>query len=377
MLVQDYHFALLPRDDPRAAAARHHHHLLAHPVAEPGVVRHLPVARARSCEGLLGSTILGFHTQLPLQELHRDGRPLPRGAHRARALDDLVPAATRRWSSATRSRSSGRRRRPRAAGRRSPSAARESCAAPRPAGRRACWRRRRPLRLHQGHPRAAARGRAAAREAPGVDRPLHLRAGRRADAQRRSTSTASSSERIERARATRINERFGRAAATSRCILLAAAPRPRRTSTSCYRAADVCVVTSLHDGMNLVCQGVRRGARRRAGRAGAQPLRRRGARADRGADRQSLPRRGDAPTRCTAALTMPPAEQRERMASLRADWCASSTSIAGPAACCSTPGACGSASGSRPRVLRTARADDRGPPPAGAVRRAPSRRAGA
>ena len=78
--------------------------------------------RREILEGMLGSTILGFHTPLPLQELHRDGRPLPGGAHRARALDDLLPRRARRWSRAIRSRSSGRRRGERARGRRSPSA---------------------------------------------------------------------------------------------------------------------------------------------------------------------------------------------------------------------------------------------------------------
>ena len=63
VLVQDYHFALLPRDDPRGAARRDDHHLLAHPLAEPGGLR-ASAHGARSCStGLLGSSILGFHTQ--------------------------------------------------------------------------------------------------------------------------------------------------------------------------------------------------------------------------------------------------------------------------------------------------------------------------
>ena len=43
-------------------------------------------------------------------------------------------------------------------------------------------RRRRPARLHQGHHRALPRGRAAARTRAGMDRPIHVRADRRADA---------------------------------------------------------------------------------------------------------------------------------------------------------------------------------------------------
>ena len=90
VLVQDYHFALLPQmireQLPRATILD----VLAHPVAEPGVVRHLPVA-ARDPAGHAGQHHPRLSHALPLQELHRDGRPLPRGAHRARALDDLVP----------------------------------------------------------------------------------------------------------------------------------------------------------------------------------------------------------------------------------------------------------------------------------------------
>ncbi len=48
VLVQDYHFALLPRLIRAAPARCDDHHLLAHPVAEPRGLRHLPVARPRS-----------------------------------------------------------------------------------------------------------------------------------------------------------------------------------------------------------------------------------------------------------------------------------------------------------------------------------------
>ena len=140
--------------------------------------------RREILQGMLGSTILGFHTPLPLQELHRDGGPLPRGAHRARALDDHLPGRARRWSRAIRSRSSGRaeaEQRQWPPVRRVPApGVRAAGAAPTTIARG----RRRPLRLHQGHPRAAERRRAPAGEAPRVDRPLHLRAGGRAVAQR-------------------------------------------------------------------------------------------------------------------------------------------------------------------------------------------------
>ena len=48
--------------DPRAPAARDHHHLLAHSLAQPRGLRHLPLARG-AARRLLGSSILGFHTQ--------------------------------------------------------------------------------------------------------------------------------------------------------------------------------------------------------------------------------------------------------------------------------------------------------------------------
>ena len=82
VLVQDYHFALLPAMMRREAAARHHPDLLAHPLAEPRVVRHLPVA-TRDPRGHAGQHDPRLSHAIPLQELHRDGRSLPRGAHRA------------------------------------------------------------------------------------------------------------------------------------------------------------------------------------------------------------------------------------------------------------------------------------------------------
>jgi len=50
----------------------------------------------------------------------------------------------------------------------------------------------------------------------------------------------------------RINQRFG--GADYRPILLLAEHHERDALTELYRAADVCLVTSLHDGMNLVCK---------------------------------------------------------------------------------------------------------------------------
>jgi alpha,alpha-trehalose-phosphate synthase [UDP-forming] len=57
--------------------------------------------------------------------------------------------------------------------------------------------------------------------------------------------------RIENA-TNRINERFGTAAYLP--VRLVAVHHERDALTELYRAADVCIVTSLHDGMNLVCK---------------------------------------------------------------------------------------------------------------------------
>lgn len=57
--------------------------------------------------------------------------------------------------------------------------------------------------------------------------------------------------RIENA-TTRVNERFGTAGYLP--VRLVAVHHEREALTELYRAADVCIVTSLHDGMNLVCK---------------------------------------------------------------------------------------------------------------------------
>lgn len=59
-------------------------------------------------------------------------------------------------------------------------------------------------------------------------------------------------QRRVRAEAERINARFAGTGAVP--ILLLAEHRDRSVIDELYRAADACVVTSLHDGMNLVCK---------------------------------------------------------------------------------------------------------------------------
>ena len=116
VLVQDYHFALLPRMIRAAPAGGDGHHVLAHPVAEPRGVRDLPVAR-RAARRPARQRPSSASTRSPLQQLPRDGRPLPGGAHRSRDIHRDVRRQAHRGRAAIRSRSSGRPRRSRVPGR--------------------------------------------------------------------------------------------------------------------------------------------------------------------------------------------------------------------------------------------------------------------
>jgi trehalose 6-phosphate synthase len=112
----------------------------------------------------------------------------------------------------------------------------------------------------------------------------------------------------------RINQRFGRAGYLP--VHLLAQHFPHDAVTELYRAADACVVTSLHDGMNLVCKEF---VAARDDNQGVLILSRFA-----GAAREMpealivnpyhVEETADALRR---AITMPAAEQRERMASLR------------------------------------------------------------
>ena len=177
---------------------------------------------------------------------------------------------------------------------------------------------------------------------PEWHRPLHLRAGGRAVAQRaRRIPRVPGAHRAQVASA---STSASAAAATSRCPPAGAAPRARAVD-ELYRAADVCVVTSLHDGMNLVCkefvaarddeQGVLI-LSRFAGAARELPeaLIVNPYHVEETAD--ALHRALDHAARPSSASAWPACAPR----------CASSTSTAGPGACCPTPaaGACASAS---------------------------------
>ena len=120
-------------------------------------------------------------------------------------------------------------------------------------------------------------------------------------------------ERIHRA-TDRINARFGRPDAP--VIRLLAQHHDREEVNRLYRAADVCLVTSLHDGMNLVCKEF---VAARDDERGVLVLSR-FAGAAREMPEALIVNPYDVEETADAlqqALTMPPAEQRERMATLR------------------------------------------------------------
>ncbi len=108
VLVQDYHFALAPRDDPRAPAARDDHHVLAHPVAERRALRHLPVARgAARGPARLAASSASTPSCTATTSSTRSTRSWRRASiARRHAVVQRRRAA--RWCARTRSRSSGR-----------------------------------------------------------------------------------------------------------------------------------------------------------------------------------------------------------------------------------------------------------------------------
>jgi trehalose 6-phosphate synthase len=112
----------------------------------------------------------------------------------------------------------------------------------------------------------------------------------------------------------RVNRRFGRPGYQPVCLL--ASHHERDAITELFRAADVCVVTSLHDGMNLVSKEF---VAARNDEQGVLILSRfAGAAGELGealiVNPYHVEETADA---LHTALVMPPAEQRERMGSLR------------------------------------------------------------
>jgi len=122
-------------------------------------------------------------------------------------------------------------------------------------------------------------------------------------------------DRSVRVLAGRINRRFGRAGYAP--VLLHTGGLDAAGVADCYRACDACLVTSLHDGMNLVAKEF---VAARADLRGVLVLSRwAGASAELAqalpVDPRDIPALSDA---IGAALAMPPREQAARMAAMRA-----------------------------------------------------------
>jgi trehalose 6-phosphate synthase len=310
ILVQDYHFALLPamvrRKLPRATILTFWHI----PWPNPESFGICPW-RSEILEGMLGSTILGFHTRFHCKNfmetvdrylearIEHEHSTITFGG--AQTLVESYPISIE-WPS--------------------PEEAREW---PSPGQCRAELFER--LQIPQGH-----------RIAVGVDRfdytkgilerlnAVERMLEKHPQWQDRFTFVQvaapsrgaleeyrSFQERIQSA-TERINARFGRPDAP--VIRLLAQHHEHDAVMRLYRAADVCMVTSLHDGMNLVCKEFvaarddERGVlilSRFAGAAREMPE-------ALVVNPYHVEETADA---LHQALLMPPAEQRERMASLR------------------------------------------------------------
>ena len=339
VLVQDYHFGLLPAARSRAPAPRHHHHVLAHPLAERGSASGSVPGATSCCDGLLGSSILGFHTQLHCNNfidavdrylearIDREQTAVVQGA-----ADDVVrpyPISIEwpsRWAAA----------RPARAG--VPRGVFAELGLPADAPAR---RRRGPARLHEGRSRSGC-----------------------------SRSSASSSAILRCAGASSSPSWPRRAAPPSSAIASSTKPSSASPPASTRRSGwplpaggPPAGAPRAADGVPLLPrrrrllreqparrhepggQGVRGRARRRARRARAEPVHGRRAGADRGPHREPLrPRGGErppSPPRCACR------------AGSSATGCApcgrsspSSTSTAGRAACSWTPPACAGAGAS-------------------------------
>ena len=112
-------------------------------------------------------------------------------------------------------------------------------------------RQRRSPRLHQRHSRAARRHRSAADQASGASQHARVRAGRRAVAiDGRGATRRSNGGR----RARRRDQHAARQGPGLGPIRYRKSALKLRPLVALYRLADFCVVSSLHDGMNLVAK---------------------------------------------------------------------------------------------------------------------------
>ena len=250
MLVQDYHFALLPRMIrerlPRATIITFWHI----PWPNPEAFAICPW-RDELLDGLLGSSILGFHTQFHCNNFLDTVDRLLEARVDRETFDVVVPRRGARRCTAIRSRSSGRRRAlaTRSAGRRGARSACASASACRAATRSASASTASTTRRASWS--ASARSSACSSSQPqwiGRFTFVQIAAPSRGDDR---ATTATTRERV-RALADEINARF--ADARHPPIMLLAEHHEPDAVYEYYRAADLCFVSSLHDGMNLVAK---------------------------------------------------------------------------------------------------------------------------
>ena len=247
--VQDYHFALLPQLIKAAQAGRARRHLLAHPVAELRGLRHLPLAdgdpagpaRApissastpsstattswrRSERAIEARDRVGALHGRTRRSTRRAVQPFPISVAAGRSCDD-PPTIIDRW-------------RPCEPSWASPSE----------------WlgHRRRAGRLHQGAPRAHAGDPALLRAVSGVPPAHGLRADRRRRAAPGSRATRPSSRRS--GGRCRTHQRGAGRAGLAPIVYLERHHDHARDPAATTGRADFCMVTSLHDGMNLVAK---------------------------------------------------------------------------------------------------------------------------
>ena len=252
-LVQDYHFALLPRMIKEAR-----------PDARVAIFWHIPWPNPEAfgicpwqrelLDGLLGADLIGFHVQSHCNNfletvdralesrvdweqfaVNRHGhttlvRPFPISVDFA----EFEAPGTPRRVSLTRS------------------ARARICGA---TGRRGHLHgsRRRSRGLHEGHPRALPRHRTVPRTVRAFQRAVHLRADRRAQPDRTSSATTDLLDAVSKRKPT-ASIAGSRRRLWKPIVLPASGTTPTRRSQRYYRAADLCLVTSLHDGMNLVAK---------------------------------------------------------------------------------------------------------------------------
>ena len=249
VFVQDYHFALLPRllkDARPDVIVCQFWHI---PVAEPRGVPHLPVGRGNPARPARQRPAVVPHP-VPLQQFPRDGGADARSARRLRALR----RGPRRTRDATSSRSRSASIRSCGAGRR-----RRRVATPsqRDAPARSGWatsgiifgvdRLDYTKGIPDRHPRVRAHARAT------------IPSGASASCCCRSARPAAITCRATRRSARKWTRRSSAINATHgtdgwQPVVYLREHRGAEDIAAMYRAADVCVVSSLHDGMNLVAK---------------------------------------------------------------------------------------------------------------------------